>query len=294
MSPCAPLTLQHPLSPELAGALMALAARLDGRRWFLIGAGARDLLLAECPHARQPLRRTRDLDLAVAVSGWDEYAGLRARLLRDDRFAGTGQPQRLLFQQHLPVDLVPWGHQDANGSIAWPPDFAVRMSVIGYDEAYAAALPVVAGALSFRCITLPGLSVLKLLSWAGSGGGRAKDATDFALLLGTQADVLGEAMYDRHADLFEAADFDWEEAGARALGRAAAGLFAAGTLTRVRAILERQARALALAMTGPDGPLMPAAAEPDERLDCARRLLQAYADGITEALPHIDPAHGRT
>ncbi|RTL00687.1 MAG: hypothetical protein EKK65_07760 [Lysobacterales bacterium] len=142
MSPCAPLTLQHPLSPELAGALMALAARLDGRRWFLIGAGARDLLLAECPHARQPLR--------------------------------------LLFQQHLPIDLVPWGHQDANGSIAWPPDFAVRMSVIGYDEAYAA------------------------------------------------------------------------------------------------------------------NPLMPAAAEPDERLDCARRLLQAYADGITEALPHIDPAHGRT
>lgn len=180
MSPCAPLTLQHPLSPELAGALMALAARLDGRRWFLIGAGARDLLLAECPHARQPLRRTRDLDLAVAVSGWDEYAGLRARLLMDDRFAGTGQPQRLLFQQHLPVDLVPWGHQDANGSIAWPPDFAVRMSVIGYDEAYAA------------------------------------------------------------------------------------------------------------------NPLMPAAAGPDERLDCARRLLQAYADGITDALPHIDPAHGRT
>lgn len=284
----APLALQYPLSPELAGALTALAAGLDGWRWFLIGAGARDLLLAEYPRARQPLRRTRDLDLAVAVSGWDEYAALRERLLMDGRFTATRQPQRLLFQQHLPVDLVPWGHQDATGRIAWPPDFAVRMSVIGYDEAYAAALPVMAGMLSFRCITLPGLSVLKLLSWDGSDGSRGKDATDFALLLGTQADVLGEAMYDQHADLFEAADFDWEVAGARALGRAAAGLFAAATLVRVRAVLDRRARGLVLAMIGPDSPLMPAAEGPDDRMDCARRLLQAYADGIADVFPHAD------
>lgn len=294
MSPGAPLALQHPLSPELAGALQALAGMLGDRRWFLIGAVARDLLLAECPRARQPRRRTRDIDLAVAVSGWDEYAALRTRLSMDGRFVETAQPQRLLFRQHLPVDLVPWGHQDANGSIAWPPDFAVCMSVIGYDEAYAAALPVVAGTLSFRCITLPGLSVLKLLSWAGSDGGRGKDATDFALLLATQADVLGEALYDRHADLFEAEDFDWEAAGARALGRAAAGLFAAAALARVRTVLDRRARALALAMIGPDSPLLPAAEGPDARMDCASRLLRAYADGIADAFPHADPAPGRT
>ena len=140
-------------------------------------------------------------------------------------------------------------------------------------------------ALAFRCISLPGLAVLKLLAWAESGAARGKDAVDLALLLTTYAAVAGAALFDRHADLVAADDFDWESAGARVLGRDAAGIFGATVRARVQTVLATQLAAenssLVVAMLGPDTPLL--AAGSSNPVGRVRHLLGAFARGLRDA-----------
>ncbi len=57
------------------------------------------------------------------------------------------------------------------------------MSVIGFDEAYSAALLVEDGDLKFKVASLPGIALLKLIAWDERGQETNKDITDFYTIL---------------------------------------------------------------------------------------------------------------
>jgi len=78
-----------PLSPSLVTLIRALdqVAMQMSIPYFVIGATARDILI-EHVHGLETTRATRDIDFAVAVSSWEEFAGLKEQLI------GTG-PFRL-------------------------------------------------------------------------------------------------------------------------------------------------------------------------------------------------------
>ncbi len=73
-----------------------------------------------------------------------------------------------------------------------------------------------------------------------------KDAVDIATLLKYYLDAGNdERMFEQHADLMESADFDFEMAGARMMGRDMAKIMSLQTKTTVLEILDRY--------TDPDG-----------------------------------------
>jgi predicted nucleotidyltransferase len=158
------------------------------------------------------------------VRTWEQFEQVRSGLLgrRERDFAAGRLPHRVLFRSRLEVDLVPFGAlMEADGTIRWPPDGEVQMSVLGFEDAYEAATDMVLGTESVRVVTLAGLSLLKLFAWNDSHG-RTKDAEDLAFVARRYPDVPGHE--DRlwrgaDADLAEKPGFDYERAGVRLLGR---------------------------------------------------------------------------
>lgn len=74
---------------------------------MLLGAVCRDVLHQAAGH-RSTLRRTGDLDLAIAVSSWESYDAITSGLMR----VRNGTNIRFLVAG-TPVDLVPFGEVES-------------------------------------------------------------------------------------------------------------------------------------------------------------------------------------
>lgn len=150
--------------PEAAGHLM------------LVGALCRDVLHREAGHAFT-LRRTGDLDLALAVDRWARYdevvQGLpRMRTSAQVRFELAG----------VKVDLVPFGGLESPDGAVPLEDGVEPLDVFGFGDVWNAARVVPLGAgHDLRVPTIAGYTVLKLAAWAArSKVGEFKDAGDLA------------------------------------------------------------------------------------------------------------------
>jgi predicted nucleotidyltransferase len=229
-----------PLSAALFVAVNEAAASL-GMEYFVVGASARDMILA-LGYGQQTRRATFDQDFGVRVASWNEFDRLKSVLLATGIFQETKPVQRLLFQGELEVDIVPFGGiADDRGEIRWPPHQDIAMSTVGFEDAYHSALNVRVKSnppLDIRVASPPGLTMLKLISWSDHPHRREKDALDLVFILEHYLDAGNlERLYDEHLDLVEVADFDYVRAGARLLGRDIARIAAPKTLNRIREIL---------------------------------------------------------
>ena len=117
---------------------------------LLVRATARDLLLFHA-HGIKAARDTEDIDLAFTVASWSDFEKLRKSLLSSDAFLiHPNGAHKLLYRKQMEVDLVPFGGlEDADGTIAWPPQGDIVMSVLGFVEALEssidALLPLISG-----------------------------------------------------------------------------------------------------------------------------------------------------
>lgn len=101
--------------------------------YVVVGAAARDLVL-HYGYGAKLQRATLDIDVAVQVSDWQAFEKLRAELLAMD-FQPDKIQHRLKYKNMI-VDLLPCGAiEDGNANIAWPPDGAVVMNMLGFHEA---------------------------------------------------------------------------------------------------------------------------------------------------------------
>jgi len=211
----------------------------------VVGATARDLIF-ELGHGIPSKRGTLDRDFGVRVSDWDEFGKLKKSLLTSGPFKETKEVQRLLYRDELLVDILPFGGiVDAKGEIRWPPDEDVVMSMVGFHDAYWAARKVrvrVSPPLDILVASIPGLTILKLVSWADRPQVRSRDAVDLAYILEKYLDA--DNNYDRlleaHMDLVEIEGFDYVRAGARLLGRDIASIGEPETIGRIREILTKE------------------------------------------------------
>jgi predicted nucleotidyltransferase len=101
--------------------------------WLIVGALARDLHLSYA-HGIRIDRVTTDTDLALAITDWPEFAGVRGALLRSGNFLADPRVEhRLIHRNQRALDVVPFGDiEDRSGVIAWPPSGSMTMSVVGY------------------------------------------------------------------------------------------------------------------------------------------------------------------
>ena len=118
------------------------------------------------------------------------------------------------------------------------------MSMVGFEDAHRAARKVRVRAsppLEILVASTPGLTILKLVSWADRPQARSRDAVDLAYILENYLDVGNhERLYNEHLDLVEIKGFDYVRAGARLLGRDIASIGEPETIGRIREILAKE------------------------------------------------------
>jgi len=210
--------------------------------FFLIGATARDLLLAV--HDIPTYRATLDLDIGVKIPDWEKFYELKKGLIETDIFMAAKEEQRLKYKDHIDIDIVPFGAiSDKNHLIEWPSQETV-MHVLGFEETYKHAQIVrlrSKPALDVKLVTLPGLSVMKMLSWKDKYPERKKDATDLFLIIRYYSDAGNfERIPDEMPELLKSDDFDFVVAGARLLGRDIAKILNPATKKGILDILEKE------------------------------------------------------
>lgn len=263
----------------LSSLVAAVRIGAAGIPFFLTGATARDLLLWY-GHKIHTGRATKDVDLAFAVAGWDDFSALKARLVASGVFSEVPHvPERLRFQGTLDVDLLPFGGvEDGNRSIAWPPDGEPVLNVFALQEVLTEAVEVqLPGGESVRVPSLGGLGLLKIVAWADRRlTAPGKDAADFWLILQHYLQAGNEErLWDVGAHLLDEAGFDYEAAGGWLLGHDMAKLLDREGQMWLSALLEREA--------DPEGSLRLIG---DMRIDplITLPLVQATARGVRETI----------
>jgi predicted nucleotidyltransferase len=214
-----------------------------GIRFFLVGAMARIIVLESC-HAIRSGRGTRDLDIAVEVGGWNEFHRLSEGLVAKGNFAATREPQAFRAGLYR-VDIVPFGGiTGGQGKISWPPAHEVFMSTMGFEEAYEWAMTLRLRdqpALDIKVPTIPGLALMKFISWHDRYPERPKDAEDLLLLMNHYAEAGNEErLYGKETELLQAEGFDPVMAGIRLLGRDIAKMVRNATGEALSAILKAE------------------------------------------------------
>jgi predicted nucleotidyltransferase len=211
--------------------------------FFVVGAMARDIIL-ESAHGIPTIRATKDIDLGVQVSDWEIFEELKKGLINTGKFHSTRDIQRLKYENSLPVDIIPFGKiAGTDRTFTWPPDNDTKMSALGYDEAYENSLPVQLNSdpiVHVRFASLPGLAIMKLISWEDQYPDRGNDAKDLLLIMRNYLSAGNEKrLYQKEADLLDY-DFDYELASSRLLGRDMASIARPGTGNALMKILDQE------------------------------------------------------
>jgi predicted nucleotidyltransferase len=224
-------------------ATIATAASRVGVGWFLTGAMARDWIFS-LVHGIDTLRATRDADIGIAIAGWGEFEQMRAEIIASGDFLAGRALHRLNHAtiRGFHIDLVPFGPLCGDGThISWPPDQDVIMNVIGFDEAFNAAITVLADSnISVKVASVPGLMLMKLFAWEDRKYLQpGKDAIDINLMLSNYEKVAGRDLWDV-AGLMEAEEFNPDRAAARLLGQDVAKIVSLSTHGALGRILDRE------------------------------------------------------
>lgn len=161
---------------------------------MLVGAHARDIVFEHYLGITSQ-RLTTDIDIGLSVDTWETFKNFKSSLVDQGFEENSKSQQRLSYgvpgnptnEDPVQLDVVPHGGiNDPNNDISWPPDGSMKMSVLGFQEAYDSALTIsIDENLDIRVISVTGLALLKLIAWIDRPSNlRQKDALDlkFSLL----------------------------------------------------------------------------------------------------------------
>jgi predicted nucleotidyltransferase len=208
--------------------------------FFVVGAFARDIILKH--YGIAPRRMTGDIDLGIKIADWTQFDKLIDSLITTGKFFRTKEPQRYIFDSTL-IDIVPFGAiADENLKIGWPPEHKIFMSIVGFKEAFENSIILRLNSdpeLDIKVPTLPGLAIMKLISWKEKYPERPKDADDLLLIMQEYEHAgIFDRLYTSEQDLLKEEGFDNQVAGIRLLGRDMAMIVDKDTAKNVRSILE--------------------------------------------------------
>jgi predicted nucleotidyltransferase len=199
--------------------------RTAGIPYMLVGATARDLLLYHV-YGHPITRATYDLDFAIHLDSWEQFANVKQLLLDAPGFTDKGRIRQRLYYQptgasfETIIDIIPFGRLEAvDRTIAWPPDADVVMNVAAFSDVFTSLLVVeIEAGLLIPVPSLAGLAVLKLFAWLDRHDG--KDVQDIRRLLETYTDAGNvDRLYEEEPEELELVGFDTVLAGAFLLGK---------------------------------------------------------------------------
>lgn len=281
------LELKRPLEPHLVRLLGDLDDVLETQKvpYLLSGAMAREIFL-HYGHGCASGRKTTDVDFGVTVRDWEAYEAIKAALVECGRFRlDQREAQRIIHSDaesgtDTQVDLVPFGRiAGSDGSIAWPPDGAHVMHVLGYEQALASAIRLrIDRSRGIPMASAAGQAILKLVAHADRAARtQGRDAADLYELLRNHANTLtDEQLYDVYPEAMAGNEFRPVPAGAWILGKQVAEMIDARLGQWLATILAPGARDRLL-----DGMLRGyRGIEPDHQVSEAGVLLSAFERGL--------------
>ena len=237
------LSLSGRLDPSLVKMLRVVdqVATTLSIRFFVVGAMARAIVL-EHFYGIRPGRTTRDLDIGVEVANWEEFQQLSTKLVATGEFAETSKPHELR-SDFCQLHIVPFGGISSDQrTICWPPEHEVVMTIVGFEEAYESAMVICLSdkpLLEVKMPTIPGMALMKLISWNDRCPERPKDAEYLLFLMDHYSEAGNdERLYREETELLQAESFDPAIAGIRLLGCDMATIANHSTRKTVVSILE--------------------------------------------------------
>ncbi len=155
-----------------------------GQEFFVIGATARDILVRLSDKRIISSRRTRDLDLAIAIPDWQAFGKVQKTLLAHGFTKDRTMYQRF-YDGNYELDIVPYGGvAKEDDYIYWPPEEDIAMSVKGFAEVLSNAITVVIDQkLKIKIASLHGLFILKFNAWLERNNQTDKDAQDIEFII---------------------------------------------------------------------------------------------------------------
>ena len=207
-----------PAPKEIIEALNLACGKL-GIDYFLIGARARDYWFEKFELSTR--RFTRDVDFAVLVNSIDDFNKLLVLLEKEFSFKILEKiPHRVIWiKDDIIVDLIPFGNLAKAGYIHFEDKFDTVISVTGLKEAFEHSVLLKFNEKNLKLATLPGISILKLISWSAKPEDRSKDIVDIFNIIEHYFEIESENIYKYHLDIFDSKAFTTQKSGARVLGR---------------------------------------------------------------------------
>ena len=177
-----------------------------GREFYVIGATARDIIMQQLLDT-ESRRRTKDLDIAIAIPDWDTFEQVKQKLIADGFEKSTDMQQRFFYGEYE-LDIVPYGvvaKEDDN--IYWPPEEVVAMSVQGFDEVLSEAITVsIDDEFKVKIASLHGLFLLKFNAWIDRNAKTSKDAEDMSFILSNY--FMANLDREMHQEVYDWENFD--------------------------------------------------------------------------------------
>jgi len=176
--------LNNPLLKDLLKELSGFFGGINVD-FYVIGATARDIILSNL-YDLLPDRKTDDLDVAIAISDWNQFQSIEENLPKKEGFTKSKeQKQRFIYKGIYVIDIVPFGNVvEDDGNIYWPPDETIAMSVWGFPEMADSTISIeIDGEFSIKIASLPGLFILKLVAWKDRHLAGSKDAYGYGFAL---------------------------------------------------------------------------------------------------------------
>ena len=97
--------------------------------FFVVGATARDIIL-EFGYGIPTIRATKDIDLGIQVSNWEEFSRFKEGLIKGGNFTSTKQTQRLKNKNGILVDIIPFGKIANQKKLSGYPVYSTNILII--------------------------------------------------------------------------------------------------------------------------------------------------------------------
>lgn len=195
----------NPLLVELLRRLTDSFSKMD-KEFYVIGATARDIIMQQLLDTASS-RRTKDLDIAIAIPDWNTFEQVKQNLI-DDGFKKSRHMRQRFFYGEYELDIVPYGIvAKEDGNIYWPPEEEIAMSVKGFDEVLSEAITVsIDNDFKVKIASLHGLFLLKFNAWLDRNAKTSKDAEDLSFIFSNY--FLANLEREIHQEVYDWENFD--------------------------------------------------------------------------------------
>ena len=195
----------NPLLVELLRKLTDSFSKMD-KEFYVIGATARDIVIQQLLDTESK-RRTRDLDIAIAIPDWETFEQVKQSLIADG-FEKSSDVQQRFYYGEYELDIVPYGVvAKEDDKIYWPPEEEIAMSVKGFDEVLSEAITVsIDDDFKVKIASLHGLFLLKFNAWLDRNTKTSKDAEDMSFIFSNY--FLANLEREIHQEVYDWENFD--------------------------------------------------------------------------------------